>query len=158
MKKRRSITNDNVARGVGSLRGVASASAFMCCLLLLGCGSKPKYEQPNTVKLSGSLTDGGEILTVEGRENGTGMILVGFHRIVDGKPIEQSTSASVNEEGKFEVFDGIEPGEYLITVRQWQPYDSDDLLKGRFSPRNSKIRCTIEGDTELALDLANPDG
>ena len=136
---------------------LAACLALAGSCVCVGCGSRSSYELPNTVKLSGSLSRDGEILTVEGRENGTGMIIVGFHPIVDDKPLEQVTSASVDEQGKFEVFDGISPGEYLVTVRQWQPYDENDLLKGKFGPRKSKIRRTIEGDTELTLDLANPE-
>ena len=140
-----------------SMKSRANRGAWFllaCCLFLAGC-SKPDYELPNTVEVSGRLTNDGEFLTVEGRENGTGMIVVGFHPIVDGKPIEQVSSASVNEQGTFDVVDGLELGEYLITVRQWQPYNSNDLLKGKFGPRNSPIRRTITGDTELNLDLAN---
>lgn len=136
---------------------VACGCLFVGCLFV-GCGAKPDYQVPGAVKVTGSLTNGGAILTVEGRENGTGMILVGFHPIVDGKPIEQASSASVNEQGEFDVFDGLQPGEYLITVRQWQPYDSNDLLQGKFSPKKSPIRRTISGETQLVLDLANPDG
>ena len=52
-------------------------SLFVLALFAIGCAQQ-KYELPNTVKLTGSLSNGGEILTVEGRENATGMIMVGF--------------------------------------------------------------------------------
>ena len=53
---------------------------------------------------------------------------------------------------------GIEPGEYLVTIRQWDPYPQNDLLKGKFGPKKSKIRRTIEEDTVLDLDVSNPEG
>ena len=128
---------------------------------IVGCvvGCQPAgYQMPDAVKLTGSLSQDGEILTVEGMENGTGMIVVGFHPIVDDKPLEEVTTAMVNQEGHFEIPQGIEPGEYLITVRQWQPYLENDLLQGEFGPTKSKIRRTIDDDTELTIDLAQPDG
>ena len=129
--------------------------AVLGCMAILGC-DKAGYEMPDAVKLTGTLSDGGETLTVEGIENGTGMIVVGFHPIEDGKPIEEVTSAIVDQEGKFEIPQGIESAEYMITVRQWQPYPSTDLLKGKFGPRKSKIRRTIGGDTDLVIDLSKP--
>ena len=125
--------------------------------LSLGC-SPDKYARANTVKLKGKLSDDGKPLIVEGLENATGMIRVGFHPIVEGKPIEEVTSATVDLEGNFEVTDGIEPGEYLITVGQYQPYPQNDLLKGKFGPRKSPIRKTIESDTDLEIDIAKPEG
>ena len=44
----------------------------------------------------------------------------------------------LTKKAKFEVYDGIKPGEYLITVRQWEPYPSNDLLKGKFGPKKSE--------------------
>lgn len=136
------------------LLGVSLAVASLTVTsLMLGCTDET-HQLPGAVKLTGSLSNGGEILTVEGWINGTGMVVVGFHPIVDGKPIEQTTSAWVGEDGKFEIPQGIEPGEYLITVRQWDPQPENDLLKGKFSERKSKIRRTIDADTELVIDIS----
>lgn len=123
----------------------------------LGCGSE-SYQMANAVKLQGTLTDNGEPLFVEGIENATGMIVVGFHEIIDGKTGLEVTSARVDLEGNFEIPQGIEAGEYLITVRQWEPYPQKDLLKGKFGPRKSKIKRTINGDTVLDIDISNPEG
>ena len=112
----------------------------------------------NAVQLTGTLTDNGEPLFVEGLENATGMIIVGFHPIFEGKPAEEITTAQVNAEGVFEIPQGIEPGDYLITVRQWQPYPQNDLLKGKFSAKKSPIRKTIDGDTALDIDISKPEG
>jgi hypothetical protein len=68
------------------------------------------------------------------------------------------TTATVNLEGNFEITQGIEPGEYLITVRQWEPYPQKDLLKGKFSAKKSKILRTIDGETALDIDISKPEG
>ena len=131
---------------------------LVLCLLvsLLGC-SESSIGLAGAVKLTGTLTDAGEPLFVEGIENATGMIVVGFHPILEGKPAEEVTSAMVDLEGNFEIPQGIEPGEYLITVRQWEPYPNNDLLKGRFGPRKSKIIRTIDADTALDIDISKPE-
>ena len=137
-----------------------SVIGVLCvCLfaILVGCGDSP-YSMPNAVELTGKLTDGGEPLFVEGLENATGMILVGFHAIVDGKPGPETTNAAVDVDGNFEIPQGIEAGEYLITVRQYEPYPQRDLLKGKFGPAKSKIRRTIDGTEPLDIDIANPEG
>lgn len=133
---------------------------FLCvCLfvIILGCGDA-SFMMPDAVPLTGTLTDSGEPLFVEGLENATGMIVLGFHAIIDGKPGPEVTTATVDLEGKFEIPQGIEAGEYLITVRQWEPYPQKDLLKGKFSAAKSKIRRTIDGTAPLDIDIANPDG
>lgn len=130
---------------------------LLVALLTVGC-SPEKYSRANTVKLKGKLSDNGEPLFVEGIENATGMIRVGFHPILEGKPTEEVTSAAVDLEGNFELTDGIEPGEYLITVGQYEPYPQNDLLKGKFGPKKSPIRKVIDADTELDIDISRPEG
>lgn len=156
------VTNAALSVGLDRLNKGRYMRALLLTVLMVfavaGCQRTTHQMLPNAVKLSGTLTNAGEPLTVEGYENGTGFIVVGFHPIVDGKPIEETTAAHADEMGKFEIVEGIEPGEYLITVRQWQPYQSNDLLKGKFAPNKSKIRRNIEGDTVLDLDVANPEG
>ena len=134
-----------------------SVLGVLLCLLTIGCG-KEGYSTPGAVKLSGTLTDNGEPLFVEGIENGTGMIVVGFHAIVEGEAGPEISSAHVDLDGNFEIPQGIEPGEYLVTVHQWEPYPQKDLLKGKFTARKSKIIRQIDGDTVLDIDLANPEG
>lgn len=123
----------------------------------LGCTGEG-YARPNTVKLTGTLSDAGEPLFVEGIENATGMIVIGFHPIFEDRPAEEITSASVGLDGTFELVDGIEPGEYLVTVRQWEPYPEKDLLKGKFSAKKSPIRKTIDADSTLDIDISKPEG
>ena len=135
--------------------------ALFCLLfaVALGCG-EDKFGMPNAVSLKGTLTDGGEPLFVEGIENATGMIVVEFHPTMeDGKPLpDAATTATVDLDGNFEIPQGIEPGEYTITVRQWEPYPQNDLLKGKFRLGKSKIVRTISADTSLDIDISNPTG
>lgn len=129
-------------------------------LFQAGCGEEG-YGLANAVKLTGTVTDGGTPLHVEGLENATGMITVGFCPIEgDGKGQArvEATSAMVAADGTFEVVDGIQPGTYLITVRAWEPYPQIDKLKGKFSEQRSKIIREIAGDTELEIDVSNPEG
>ena len=140
-----------------SRRSLVLSITLAVLATILGC-SESKYGLPNTVKLKGKLTDNGEPLFVEGLENATGMIRLGFHPVVEGKPIEEVTSTTVDLEGNFEVVDGIEPGEYMITVGQYEPYPQNDLLKGKFGAKKSPIRKTIDGDTELDIDISKPEG
>jgi len=135
--------------------------ALFCLLfaVALGCG-EDKFGMPNAVSLKGTLTDGGEPLFVEGIENATGMIVIEFHPTMeDGKPQPTAaTTATVDLDGNFEIPQGIEPGEYTITVRQWEPYPQNDLLKGKFRLGKSKIVRTISADTSLDIDISNPTG
>jgi hypothetical protein len=133
------------------------ALSLSLLLPILGC-SDTSFGLAGAVTLTGTLSDAGEPLFVEGIENATGMIVVGFHPIVEGKPAEEVTTATVNLEGNFEIPQGIEPGEYLITVRQWEPYPQKDLLKGKFSAKKSEILRTIDGETALDIDISKPEG
>ena len=127
-------------------------------VLLTGC-AKEGFQVTDAVALSGTLTDEGTPLFVEGIENATGMIVLEFHPIIEGKPERTaSASAEADLDGNFEIPQGIEPGEYIITVRQWEPYPENDLLKGKFRLGRSKIVRTIEGDTTLDIDISNPEG
>lgn len=128
-------------------------------MVACGCG-EDKFGMPNAVTLNGTLSDGGEPLFVEGIENATGMIVLEFHPMMeDGQPQPTAaTTATVDLEGNFEIPQGIEPGEYTITVRQWQPYPQNDLLKGRFRLGKSKIVRSIAADTSLDIDISNPTG
>lgn len=136
---------------------VRSCVTLLLLLALIGC-KEAAFGLPDAFALKGTLTDGGTPLTVEGMENGTGMITLGFHPVINGRTEGEVTSARVDADGNFEIPQGIEPGEYVITVRQWQPYPQNDLLKGRFSPKNSKLKRVIDSDTELNIDLSDLDG
>lgn len=131
-----------------------------CCLFLLfvcGCTDE-KFSMQNAVAMKGTLTDAGVPLVVEGIENATGMIVLEFHPVVEGEvDTTAATTSLVDLEGNFEIPQGIEPGEYVITVRQWEPYPQKDLLKGKFRLGKSKIIRNIDSDTVLDIDISNPE-
>lgn len=139
------------------LRLQVLAAAFLIGWMAAGCSSR--YEVKGTVKVSGKVTNAGVPLEVQGREMGLGMVAVGFCPLGDGKAMAVETaSASVDSEGQFEVIDGIEPGKYLVTIRQWDPYPQVDKLNGKFDERNSRVIREITEDTEIVLDVSQPDG
>lgn len=132
--------------------------SVLSLLFVAGCG-EAKFGMPGAVALKGTLTDGGTPLFVEGIENATGMIVVEFHAVIEGEPEPAAvTSATVDLDGNFEIPQGIEPGEYVITVRQWEPYPQNDLLKDKFRFGKSNIKRTIDGDATLDIDLSKPEG
>jgi hypothetical protein len=128
-------------------------------LLALVAGCTKQYQVGGTVKLTGKVTKDGEPLQVEGREMGLGMVQIGFCQLENEKdPVRiRTATAMVDEDGSFEVVDGLEPGLYVVTVEQWDPYPSTDRLRGKFNDQNSKIVREISADTELVLDLSNLD-
>lgn len=127
--------------------------AWIC--LASGCTSN-EHQLPNRVMVHGRVTDGGQPLHVEGRHLGLGAVTIGFCPMEDG-PLVEATSAQADPEGYFEVIDGLEPGKYLVTVRQWDPYPQIDRLQGRLDQRNSKIIREFSGDeAELIIDVSNP--
>lgn len=88
--------------------------------------------------------------------------LVVFHPVVSEHDDTLRPLAYVDDEGNFELTtyvqgDGAPSGEYLITV-EWRerpatPFSANkegkDRLRGRFAdPASSKIRFTVEGDSE----------
>ncbi len=106
----------------------------------------------------GRVTSGGAPLHVEGRDIGLGMVTIGFFPMVEDGPLVEATSAQADAEGNFELIDGLEPGKYLISVRQWDPYPQTDRLKGRFDERNSKIIRDFSGnEAELVIDVLDPE-
>jgi len=132
----------------------------LTALLLIGC-EKKSHKLPNGEKLTGKVTDNGQPLFVKGRENATGMIVIGFCPITaeaKGQQHIEAAYADVADDGTFELVQGIELGKYVITIRQWEPYPQNDKLKGIFSGKNSKIICEVDGETELVINLANSEG
>ncbi len=135
-------------------RSLGLAPLFCLCI---GCTSEKTL--PNVVMVSGRVTDGGTPLHVEGRNVAIGRVTVGFYPITDDGERIEATSADVDAEGNFEVIDGVKPGKYLITVRQWDPFPTTDRLKGKFDEKKSRIIRDISADEiELIIDVSNPEG
>jgi hypothetical protein len=127
---------------------------------LVGCG--PSNTVPGTVPLKGTLLDGGKPLEVQNRAVKIGRVVVGFWRMDSPETprteLTETTSADVDESGNFELVDGIAPGTYLITIRQWDPYPSVDRLKSKFSEQESNIIREFaeqKQPIELKFDLTN---
>ncbi len=145
----------NIAKDQMNLMRRNFCIALLVCLVG-GCTATKKL--PNRVKVVGRVTSGGAPLHVERRDIGLGMVTIGFFPIVEDGPLVEATSAQADAEGNFEVIDGLEPGKYLISVRQWDPYPQIDRLQGRFDERNSKIIRDFSGDeAELVIDVSDPE-
>lgn len=127
---------------------------------LAGCGGS---NEPPMMPVKGRVTKGGAPLQVAGQEVGIGMVQVGFYRLEgDGSQKGTPWEAKVDPQGNFTLFgpsgNGIPPGKYKITVRQWDPYPQTDKLQGQFDEKNSKIVREINGASDLAIDVSKPEG
>lgn len=131
---------------------------FAVALALAGCGGPAG---PVCVKLTGSLTKGGQPLQVHGQEADLGRVQICFYVLNEqGQPAGEHWDAKVGADGKFRVYGpsgkGIPPGKYRIAVFQWDPYPGTDKLNGAFSEKKSTIVRDIAGDTELTIELDRP--
>ena len=138
------------------------AVVTICVAVVLSVGCGQQYERPGTVKVSGTVTDGGTPLHVEGRDVKIGWVTISFSQIPPEDQVDRqlvvSAAAQVDAEGNFELIDGIEPGEYLITIQQWDPYPQRDRLKGKFDEKNSKVIRNITEDTVMDIDVSQSEG
>ena len=142
------------------LRLSCSMLVLFAGLLFVGCGGGSAEK---VVTVQGTITSGGQPLTVAGEEAGLGYVQVQFFRIDDaGVQSTDPASARVStSDGSFELAghggQGIPPGKYRVAVRQWDPYP-EDKLQGKFDETNSPILRTIEGDAMLTIELDQPAG
>jgi hypothetical protein len=121
--------------------------------LLAGCSSDTT--EPGKIIVSGRVTNAGEPLHVEGRDVGIGVVRIAFYQIKDGKQrAAESAYASADVEGRFQLGDGIDSGEYRISIEQWDPYPNVDRLKGKFNAKNSPIVHTFNENEQLELDIS----
>ena len=126
--------------------------------VFVGCQSKTiKEDRSGRISVSGTLTDGGQPLQVEGRDIGIGRVEIRFleldesGELVDNDPDESTT---VDADGKFSVAaGGLYPGSYRVAVSQFDP-DPTDKLGGKFGNGNSPIKIEVEGDTDLEIDIS----
>lgn len=127
--------------------------------LFTGCGGGSGEK---TVQTKGRVTNAGEMLDVERRDVGVGMVQVIFTSVDESeKNIGESSASKVLVDGSFSVGgrsgSGLPPGRYRIGVEQWDPYPHVDKLKRKFSPTTSKIIRTIDG-SPIELDVSRPEG
>lgn len=135
-----------------------SAPLFLvAALCLAGCSGTggPK------IRLQGKVHNNGQPLTVANPM--TGRIQVTFYReegtksaLVD--PIEAKVDP---ETGTFTVEGhdgrGIAPGKYRIAVYWYDPFPSEDKLKGAFSQENTQIVREITPETrEIDINVGKP--
>lgn len=127
---------------------------------LIGCGSSgPEYKE--TVILKGKVTKGGQPLTVNKAQ-------MGDYARVEATFIPEAADATphtvvVKEDGTFDMVttEGkpLPEGKYKVAVRQWEPVNTNDLLKGAFDEKNTPIKREIKSDTkEVTIDLDKPNG
>jgi len=137
----------------------AIAIVGMSLPLFTGCGGGSGEK---TVQTKGRVTNAGEMLDVERRDVGVGMVQVIFTSVDESENnIGESSASKVLVDGSFSVGgrsgSGLPPGRYRIGVEQWDPYPQIDKLKRKFSPTNSKIIRTIDG-SPIELDVSRPEG
>ena len=134
--------------------------ACIVILLLFVAGCSPGER---AVQVQGRVTNAGQPLQVAGREIGLGMVQLQFFRTDEhGRAEGDSEGAVADSEGRFQVHGrngkGIPPGKYRIAIRQWDPYPQVDKLDGRFSADKSTIVREINGNQEILIDVARPEG
>lgn len=70
--------------------------------------------------------------------------------------------ANIEADGTFVVGagkeSGIPPGKYRIVIIHNDPNSGADLLRGAFNEVNSKITRDVNGEQEVVIDLAKPQG
>ena len=118
-------------------------------LSCLGCGGETG---PKLVKAHGTVTKGGEVLQVAGRDIGVGMVQLEFIP-AEGNPATETYGAVVDAEGKFDMPGGMPPGKYKVAVRQWDPYPQTDKLGGKFAATATPIVRDVTGDQPIEIDL-----
>jgi hypothetical protein len=131
---------------------------YVLLVLVVFWGCSRNATEDGTVRVRGRVTNAGQPLEVEGTDVGLGSVAVGFYPMYDGEELVELTSAQANAEGHFELIDGIPPGTYRITVRQWDPYPQVDRLKGKFDEKRSKIVRQLTGEEDLVIDVSKPEG
>jgi hypothetical protein len=142
------------------LLGCLAAGTFLATMA--GCGPKLPAEGP-VVGVHGRLTKAGQPLVVQGMDGGEGMIRITFSKYEgEGKAVAASDtySAMVDANGNFKFpgrfGNGIPPGKYRVSVRQWEPFPAKDLLEGKFDEQHSPLFREVTGKESLEIDLSKP--
>lgn len=126
---------------------LALAACLTLSLLVSGCGGG--------VKPRGKVTNEGKPLTVSDK----GLFVMSF--ILDGNS-GKAYEVDTKRDGTFTVpgpdGHGIPPGKYRISVEQFDPYPTTDLLMGKFKGPKSPIVRDVSGSGSLDIDLSKPQG
>ena len=129
-----------------SRRHVQLALALSIFVTLCGCESKPR-----TVTVTGSVTKGGQPLSV----SNTGYVQIML--LPDVGADEQYTTrvGRCEKDGTFQIPE-VAPGKYKVGVEQFDPIPQIDKLNGAFRAGDSKIIREIDGKAPVTIDLAKP--
>jgi hypothetical protein len=116
-----------------------------CALSLTGCGEK-------LVTVKGTVLNNQQPIAV----GPTGSVLVTLvPDVPEGTPYT-TYPGRPDPSGKFEITE-VPPGKYKVAVEQNDPLPGDDKLKGKFSVKNTTIKCeVVDEKTPLTIDIANP--
>ena len=116
---------------------------------LSGCGSSGKVEHP----VQGRVHNGGEALTFSSRVPGASFVEINFYPVSESGEVDKARSmnALAEPDGSFkfegESGGGLAPGKYKVEIRQCDPHPDNDILKGKFSLKNSKTEVTVPSDS-----------
>ncbi len=121
---------------------VCVALGFGLLTLVGGCNSGPAK-----VNITGTVSKNGQPLKV-GQQ---GVIEVKFG--MQGERGKVKSTEADRETGNFEI-KGIEVGKYKVSVRQLDPYPTNDLLDGAFDLRSTPIVRDVQSDGQVfEIDL-----
>jgi len=114
-----------------------------------------------TVDCKGKLLKGGKPLEVAQRELGLGQVAIEFIPLpapdAAGAPAStERFGTTVDAQGNFSRPGGIPPGQYKVAVRQWDPLPNVDKLNGAFAEDKTPLLRTIDGKSEIVIDLDQP--
>lgn len=126
---------------------------LLVCLFFTACTTS---SGPATVACSGTLLKDGQPLVVAQEEIGVGMVSLEFIPIETTTPTTERYGVKVSKDGTFSHPDGIPPGKYKISVRQWDPYPNVDKLQGAFADDKSPLIRTIDGKSPIEIELSKP--
>lgn len=120
------------------LMALVSLAAF------LGCGGG--YKPDTGVKVKGTITKGGQPLTVPNMAAGVGTVKVDLYPVSSEPGDSRSLEGTLaKEDGTFEIVgagQGIKPGKYKLSVVA-DPGDGKDQLEGKYSAENSPIQVEV---------------
>ena len=122
---------------VGMLIGLA--------LPLAGCNKGPKM-----VTVKGSLVRNGAPIAL-GPMGVAQLILE--PDVAQGEEFTTYPAPPLDASGKFEIKD-VPEGKYKVIIRLYDPYPSNDTMKGAYESATTKYKVDIDGTKPLDIDVA----